>query len=113
MSSAKLDGQDAREAREAGQSSVPLHELKAFRRVALFDPTSHSNDPIDVQFNVSVSKLSLMRPDGSMGLLPGKWKIWVGGTSPRTPRALLRDAKRVSGAPHSPLVASWAVTGND
>ena len=54
-----MDGQDVREAREAGQSSVPLHELKAFRRAALFDPTSHSNDPIDVQFNVSVSKLSL------------------------------------------------------
>jgi hypothetical protein len=115
----------ARAARESGQSSVPLHELKAFRRITLPEPTSNSNNPIQVQFNISLSSLLLMRSDGSMGLLPGTWKVWVGGTSPRTPQALLRrpttasslsdghsDSEEYNGAPQAPLVASWVVTGS-
>ena len=69
--------------REVGKSSAPLHELKAFRRVTL--PPAGSPEPLKVEFTVSVASLRLMRADGSMGLLRGRWKVWVGGTSPRTP----------------------------
>ena len=58
--------------REAGKSSVPLHELKAFRRVTL--PPAGSPEPLKVEFTVSVASLRLMRADGSMGLLRGRWK---------------------------------------
>ena len=58
--------------REAGKSSVPLHELKAFRRVTL--PPAGSLEPLKVEFTVSVASLRLMRADGSMGLLRGRWK---------------------------------------
>lgn len=59
-----------------------------------------------------------MQPNGRMGLLPGVWKVWAGGTSPGTPQPLLRpaagsntgNAKQYSGAPQAPLVAVWTVT---
>ena len=59
-----------------------------------------------------------MQPNGRMGLLPGTWKVWVGGTSPGTPQSLLRpaarsstgNAKHYSGAPQAPLTAALTVT---
>jgi hypothetical protein len=98
--------------REDGESSVPLHQLVAFRRVQLPPPTSAT--VLRVQFDVTVGSLHLMNANGTMGLLPGQWKVWVGGTSPRTPKSLLRGGSggdgTQDGAPQAPLVAQWMVT---
>eukprot|EP00935_MAST-01C_sp_MAST-1C-sp1_P001016 g1016.t1 len=65
--------------REAGESSVPLHELKAFRRVTL-PPAARStggvkdSSSLRLRFEIPVSSLQLMRPDGTMGLLAGQWR---------------------------------------
>ena len=115
--------------REAGASSVPLHTLVDFRRVQLpysseldsaatsgsgFDPAV-SAAPINVEFNVPLARLHLMKPNGTMGLLPGRWRVWVGGTSPRTPPALLRGSKESDGdgtraAPQQLLETDWQVS---
>ena len=103
--------------REAGESSVPLHELKAFRRVTL-PPAARStggvkdSSSLRLRFEIPVSSLQLMRPDGTMGLLAGQWRVWVGGTSPRTPAALLRSSSGETtsrGAPQPPLEAEFKV----
>lgn len=88
------------DAREAGEASVPLHQLVAFRRVQLGSLTS----PKTMEFEIPLKKLSLMQPSGEMGLIRGLWKIWMGGTSPRTPGHLLRGSVGAStGAPQPPL----------
>ena len=64
-------GFEARAAeREAGVASVPLHKLKAFRRVTL--PPVTSPVSLTVTFQVSVASLRLMQPDGLMGLMAGQ-----------------------------------------
>ena len=100
---------EAPDPREAGAASIPLHELKAFRRVAL--PPDGS--AVELHFNVEPSSLALMKPDGAMGLLAGSWTVFVGGTSPRTPVRLLRGGVDASeGSPAAPLQAKLHVTDN-
>ena len=88
------------DAREAGEASVPLHQLVSFRRVQLGALTS----PRTIEFEIPLKKLSLMQPSGEIGLMRGLWKIWIGGTSPRTPAGLLRGSAGAStGAPEPPV----------
>ncbi len=94
------------EAREAGEASVPLHQLVSFRRVQL----RASPLPQTIVFEIPLQKLSLMLPTGEMGLMHGKWMIWIGGTSPRTPSTLLRGAEEASvGAPQAPLAVEFEI----
>ena len=94
------------EAREAGEASAPLHQLVSFRRVQLGALSS----PQTVEFEIPLQKLRLMLPTGEMGLMRGQWKVWIGGTSPRTPTGLLRGAAGASaGAPQPPLSAGFEI----
>jgi hypothetical protein len=57
-----------------------------------------------------VTKLHLMLPSGEMGLMPGAWQLWVGGTSPRTPKSLLQGSAGASaGSPQMPLTVDFTV----
>ena len=103
------------ELRERGASSVPLHSLVAFRRIALssaMTTTASGGATAAVEFKVAVKSLELMKADGKMGLLEGPWCVFVGGTSPRTPTALLRrhGSNANPGAPEKPLIADLDVT---
>lgn len=99
--------------REAGESSVPLHELKAFRRVLLPPPADEAGAGALtlVRFDIPARALWLMLPSGEMGLLPGKWRVWVGSTSPRTPPRLCRGGEEASaGAPQAPVSLELTAT---
>lgn len=94
------------EEREAGESSIPLQELKAFRRVSV-----PAGGLLVVRFEIPVVEMDLMMPEGTMGLFGGDWIVSVGGTSPRTPGRLLRGggADACAGSPERPLTAKLHV----
>ena len=99
--------------REAGESSVPLHELKAFRRVLLppLAEEAKAGALSLVHFDIPARALWLMLPSGEMGLLPGKWRVWIGSTSPRTPPRLCRGGEEASaGAPQAPVSLELTAT---
>ena len=55
--------------REAGAASVPLHDLRAFRRVSV------GAEKLKLSFEIPVETLHLMQPSGEMGLTAGKWTV--------------------------------------
>ena len=55
--------------REAGAASVPLHDLRAFRRVSV------GAEKLKISFEIPVESLHLMQPSGEMGLTAGKWTV--------------------------------------
>ena len=55
--------------REAGAASVPLHDLRAFRRVSV------GADKLKLSFDIPVESLQLMQPSGEMALTAGKWTV--------------------------------------
>eukprot|EP00039_Didymoeca_costata_P024061 m.9126 g.9126 ORF g.9126 m.9126 type:complete len:807 (+) comp4012_c0_seq2:204-2624(+) len=80
-----------------GEENVayPLRELKAFRRVSL-----DLQAPQTVHMEIPVQDLALYK-DGRMQVLPGQYKIHVGGASPATPSDLLAPTREWG--PHEPL----------
>jgi hypothetical protein len=109
--------------RELGNRSIPHHELRAFRRVAvtcgsgsgggsgggvLGEGTVQAASRQTVELTVPVQALQLMESDGAMAVIAGRYTVWVGGTSPRTPAALFRS-DRAPTAPSRPLTATFVV----
>lgn len=64
-----------------GLASIPLQQLIAFTRLHAIPATDNIQE---VQFIVPRSSFILMSPEGNMTVMPGEWKIWVGGGPPNS-----------------------------
>eukprot|EP01116_Phalansterium_solitarium_P002419 TRINITY_DN1242_c0_g1_i5.p1 TRINITY_DN1242_c0_g1~~TRINITY_DN1242_c0_g1_i5.p1 ORF type:complete len:821 (+),score=286.40 TRINITY_DN1242_c0_g1_i5:130-2592(+) len=67
----------ASQAQSLGRQSLPLQELKGFRRIHIV-----AGQSAVVQLQVPVASLRLADVDGSYAVLPGVYDVWIGGTSP-------------------------------
>lgn len=67
--------------RFTGNRSVPLRELKGFKRVAL---DKCPGPAVEVSFELVASDLALVDSDGVLKTIPGTYDVWVGTTGPVT-----------------------------
>lgn len=73
-------------------SDAPIRELRAFKRISLAPGASST-----VQFTLSSRDLSTVRPDGTRSVIPGSYKIYVGGSQPGGPSKGLEDTVAITG----------------
>ena len=62
-----------------GDPSAPLRSLRGFRRIHLEPGAEHA-----VCFGLSPRDLAFAQGDGTMRILPGSYRIWLGGGQPDT-----------------------------
>ena len=70
----------------------PIRALKGFKRISL-DPGASTQ----VQFALTPRDLSSVRPDGSRAVLPGNYRLSVGGSQPGGPGGVLEAHFNVNG----------------
>ncbi len=73
-------------------SNAPIRELRGFKRISLAPGASST-----VHFSLDSRDLSTVQQDGTRSVIPGSYKIYVGGSQPGGPSKGLEDSVTITG----------------
>ena len=72
--------------------NAPIRELRGFKRISLLPGAS-----AQIQFTLDSRDLSTVAQDGTRSVLPGSYKIYVGGSQPKEGSKGLEDTVTITG----------------